>query len=169
MLFLMSTAFTLVFNMKSLCHFGEAVFFNGKYEDDLLYPLYIQMLTCSFTLKKNKIPTIQLKKHLSFLENEYLENSNNEVVCLVLTNIDLQLFLEHYDVDEVTYRCGWKFKSVNGLFTEYIDKWIKRKNEATISGNLGIRQLSKLQLNSLYGKFATKIKTRSKIPFLRKR
>ena len=155
--------------MRNPFHFGEAVFFNGKYEDDPLYPLYIQMLTCSFTIKKNKIPTIQLKKHLSFLENEYLENSNNEVVCLVLTNIDLQLFLEHYNVDEVTYRCGWKFKSVNGLFTEYIDKWINRKNEATLSGNNGIRQMAKLQLNSLYGKFATKIKTRSKIPFLRKR
>ena len=125
------------------------------------------MLTCSFEIKENMIPTIQIKKNLSFLENEYLESSNNKEVCLVLTNVDLELFLKHYNVYEIKYKCGWKFKSMNGIFTEYIDKWITRKNEATISKNKGQRTLAKLMLNSLYGKFASKVKTRSKIPYLR--
>lgn len=129
---------------------GEPIFFKGKYKEDKLFPLYIQMITCSFEIKKNKIPTIQIKKHFSFLENEYLESSNNEIVCLVLTNVDLKLLLEHYNVYDLTYKCGWKFKSMNGIFTTYIDKWIKRKNEATISGNKGQRTLAKLMLNSLY-------------------
>lgn len=149
--------------------FDIPIYFEGKYETDKTYPLYIQMITCSFEIKENMIPTIQIKKHFSFLENEYLRSSNSQIVSLVLTNVDLKLFLEHYNVYDLEYKCGWKFKSMNGLFTTYIDKWIKRKNEATLSGNGGQRSLSKLMLNSLYGKFSTKIKSRRKIPFLRNR
>ena len=106
---------------------------NGKYKEDKIYPLYIQMITCSFEIKKNKIPTIQIKNNKSFFKgNEYLESSQNEIVCLVLTNIDLKLFLEHYNVYDLEYIAGWKFKCINGIFTEYIDKWIKRKNQATL-------------------------------------
>lgn len=147
--------------------FGEPVFFEGKYEDDKIYPLYIQMITCSFEIKENKIPTIQIKNNKSFFRsNEYLTSSNNEIVCLVLTNVDLDLFLEHYNVYDLEYVSGWKFKSIKGIFTEYIDKWIKRKNEATISGNKGQRTLAKLMLNALYGKFATSLDVQSKIPYL---
>ena len=28
-----------------------------------------------------------------------------EIVCLVLTNIDLKLFFEHYEVTDLTYEC----------------------------------------------------------------
>ena len=56
--------------------FGEPIFFNGKYEDDKVYNLYIQMITCSFKIKKNKIPTIQIKHNLNYKSNEYLESSN---------------------------------------------------------------------------------------------
>ena len=55
---------------------------------------------------------------------------------------------------------------MNGIFTEYIDKWIKVKNEATISGNKGMRALAKVMLNSLYGKFATSLDVQSKYPYL---
>lgn len=91
------------------------------------------------------------------MPNEYLESSNNELLTLTLTNIDLELFLENYEIigedniDDI-YECGWKFKSINGLFKDYIDKWISRKNEATIHKNAGQRQLAKLMLNSLYRK-----------------
>ena len=147
--------------------FGEPIFYNGKYKDDKIYPLYIQMITCSFELKENKIPTIQIKNNRSFFKgNEYLESSQNEIVCLVLTNVDLKLFLEQYNVYDLEYISGWKFKSIKGIFTEYIDKWITRKNNATISGNKGQRTLAKLMLNSLYGKFATGLDVQSKIPYL---
>lgn len=141
--------------------------FDGKYKEDKIYNLYIQRITCSFEIKKNKIPTIQIKNNSSyFLANEYLESSQNEIVCLTLTNVDLKLFLENYNVYNIKYIEGWKFKSINGLFTEYIDKWIAKKNQATIEGNSGQRTLAKLMLNSLYGKFATSIEVQSKIPYL---
>lgn len=146
--------------------FGEPIFFEGKYQQDKVYSLYIQQITCSFELKENKIPTIQIKNSMSFMANEYLTSSKNEIVCLTLTNVDLKLFLEHYNVYDLKYECGWKFKGIQGIFNEYIDKWIKVKNEATLSGNKGQRTLAKLMLNALYGKFATSLDVQSKIPVL---
>lgn len=154
-----------VMHEKSL-PFGEPIFFDGQYKEDKIYNLYVQMITCSFEIKEGKIPTIQIKNNMSFMPNEYLESSNNEIVCLVLTNIDLKLFFEQYNVYDLEFVCGWKFKSVKGIFTEYIDKWITRKIEATKTGNEGQRTLAKLMLNSLYGKFATSLDVQSKIPFL---
>ena len=145
--------------------FGEPFFYEGEYKEDKVYPLYIQRLTCSFRIKKGKIPTIQIK-HSRFVANEYLTDSGVEPVALTLTSIDLKLFLEQYDVWDLNYESGWKFKGMRGLFTDYIDKWIKVKNEATISGNKGMRQVAKILLNSLYGKFATSLDVQSKIPYL---
>ena len=145
--------------------FGEGFFYEGKYVEDKVYPLYIQRITCSFKIKEGKIPTIQIKNS-RFVENEYLEESGIEPVALTLTSIDLKLFFEQYDVWDLEYHSGWKFKGMRGLFCEYIDKWIAVKNEATISGNKGIRQVAKIMLNSLYGKFATSLDVQSKIPYL---
>ena len=150
---------------KEMLPFGEPFFYEGEYVPDKVYPLYIQRLTCSFKIKEGKIPTIQIK-HSRFVDNEYLTDSGIEPVALTLTSVDLKLFLEQYDVWDLHYESGWKFKAMRGLFTEYIDKWIKVKNEATISGNKGIRQVAKIMLNSLYGKFATSLDVQSKIPYL---
>ena len=151
---------------EKLLPFGEPVFYKGKYNNDKVYPLYIQMINCSFELKKNKIPTIQIKNNVSFIGNEYLENSNNEIVCLVLTSVDLKLFFEQYNVYDLEFVCGWKFKGIEGLFTKYIDKWVAIKNKATIEKNKGLRTIAKLMLNSLYGKLATSLEVQSKIPYL---
>lgn len=150
---------------KEMLPFGEPFFYEGEYVEDKVYPLYIQRLTCSFKIKDGKIPTIQIK-HSRFVDNEYLTDSGEEPVALTLTSVDLKLFLEQYDVWDLHYESGWKFKAMRGLFTEYIDKWIKVKNEATLSGNKGIRQVAKIMLNSLYGKFATSLDVQSKIPYL---
>ena len=145
---------------------GEPIFFNGKYEEDRVYPLYIQMITCCFEIKPNKIPTIQVKKTKLFLDNEYIESSHGELITLVLSSIDLKLFLDQYNVYELSYECGWKFKAMNDIFTKYIDKWIKVKIEATKEGNKGMRQIAKIALNSLYGKFATGLTVQGKEPYL---
>ena len=34
-----------------------------------------------------------------------------------------------YDVYEIEYYSGWKFKSTVGLFKDYIDKWNSKKNK----------------------------------------
>ena len=154
---------------KNLLPYGEPKHYVGKYQEDKVYPLYIQSITCSFEIKKDHIPTIQLKdKHYmwSFLPNEYVESSNNEIINLVLTNVDLDLFFEHYNVYDLQFIEGYKFKGFTGIFDEYIDKWIKVKIDSTKSGNKGMRTLAKLMLNALYGKFATSLVGQSKIPYL---
>lgn len=146
--------------------FGEPIFFNGKYENDKLYSLYVQTISCIFDIKKDKIPTIQIKNNLSFLPNEYINSSNGDIVTLTLTSIDLVLFFEHYNVKELTFHSGWKFKAIKGLFTEYIEYWTERKIKAKKENNTALYQISKLMLNSLYGKFGLNPDVRSKYPYL---
>jgi hypothetical protein len=147
--------------------YGEGVYFNGKYETDSVYSLYTQMLTCQFVLKKDHIPSIQLKGNsYGFGFTEYLTTSGEEEVTMCLTSVDLDLFFQQYDVYNITYHSGWKFKATTGLFTEYIDYWTEQKINAKREHNKGMYQLSKLMLNSLYGKFSTSPKVQSKIPFL---
>jgi hypothetical protein len=146
--------------------YGRPVFFSGQYQEDKMHPLYIQRLRCQFELKPNKIPMIQLKHNLSFVPTEYLKSSNNQIITLTLTNIDLQLFLENYEVYEMEYVNGWKFKGASGMFDQYIDYWTDIKIQATKDKNAGLRAIAKLYLNSLYGKFATSPYVRSAIPYL---
>lgn len=145
--------------------YGEGQYFTGKYEEDKLYNLYVQMLTCQFEIKEGYIPTIQLKNNLAFIPTQYLTSSNGEEVTLCLTSVDLELFFEHYNVYNIEYHSGWKFKSTVGLFTDYIDKWNNVKIEATRTKNKSMRTLSKLMLNALYGKFSLNPVVCSKIPY----
>lgn len=156
---------------------GEPVYFEGEYQHDPLYPLYIQRLRCQFDVKTDRIPTIQIKYPGPWSSVEYLTTSTVEKrdrkgnimsietqAILTLTNIDLKLFLEQYDVFGVEYLGGWKFRQSYGLFTDYIDKWYERKEQATIDKNKPMRQISKLMLNALYGKFGTSPHSYSKWP-----
>ena len=146
--------------------YGEGIYFDGKYVPDKLYNLYIQNITCQFRIKKDMIPTIQIKNNLSFVPTEYLLSSNGESINLTLTNVDLKLFLEHYDIYDVSYNWGWKYKSSTKIFKSYIDYWNELKVKATKEGNKPLRTIAKLMLNSLYGKFAASPEGRSKIPYL---
>ena len=147
--------------------FGEPIFFNGKYEDDALYPLYIQTLSCIFELKDGMIPTIQIKNNLSFIPNEYVKSSNGDIVTLTLTSVDLELFLKHYNIyGDIKWQNGWKFKGIKGLFTEYIDKWSNKKIQAKKDNNSALYRIAKLMLNSLYGKYGLNPNVRSKYPYL---
>lgn len=146
--------------------FGTPIFFKGKYEKDELYPIYTQMFRCQFELKPGKIPTIQIKHGGMFKVNEYLTSSHDEEVVLCLNSVDLELFFEQYDVYNLEYLSGWKFKCTKGLFTDYIDKWSNNKIEAKKNGNHGLYLISKLFLNSLYGKFGSSNIVKSKYPYL---
>lgn len=146
--------------------YGEPVFFEGKYENDFVYPLYVQSLTCSFEIKEGKIPSIQLKNNMSFVPNEYVKSSNGEIVNLVLTSVDLKLFFDQYNVYNLHYHGGWKFRGMHGLFDDYVDHWIAEKIRAGKEGNAPLRQISKLLLNSLYGRFAISGEASQKMPYL---
>lgn len=146
--------------------YGEPVFFEGRYKYDSMRPLYVQQLTCNFELKKGKVPSIQIKHNNLFIPNEYVASSNNCEVTLTLTNVDLELFFENYDVFDITWHSGWKFKAVKGIFTEYINKWTEKKIQSKKEGNSALYRIAKLMLNSTYGKFGLNGNCRRKEPYL---
>ena len=144
---------------------GKPVRFEGEYTPNNKYTLYVQEIVCSFKIKKNKIPIIQLKHTIGYTGTEYLKESNGEV-NLVVTSVDLELIKEHYNIEIYEYKGGYMFMSSTELFKSWIDKWFAIKEQATRDGNVGLRTIAKLFLNSLYGKFGTNPKVTSKYPII---
>ena len=145
--------------------FGTPIFFKGKYKPNKIYPLYTQMLRCQFEIKLGKIPTIQIKHSLDYRGNEYLTSSNGDEVVLCLNSVDLELFLQQYNVYNLEYLSGWMFKASTGMFDKYIDECMEGKIQATKDGNRGLRTIYKLRANSIYGKFGTDNKQVNKVPY----
>ena len=141
--------------------YGMPIYFDGEYIDDPEYPLYIQKIRADLVVKQDHIPTIQCKTNMYFNSTEYIERTNG-MLTMYVTNIDLEIIKEQYDILDIEYINGFKFKSINGIFCEYIDKYMEMKKNNTGAK----RQLAKLMLNNLYGKFASNPKTQAKIPYL---
>ena len=147
---------------------GDPEPFEGQYNEDPLYPLYVVNITCAFELKENKIPSIQIKSSYVFMPTEYLESSNGELVNLTLTKPDYELFKEQYNVYNETVHGGWKFKALKGLFDNYINYWTEQKIQAKKDKNPSMYRIAKLMLNSLYGKLALNPVGAKKSPYLDK-
>lgn len=145
---------------------GQPQYFEGEYQYDNVCNLYIQVLQCRFELKPNKIPCIQIKHTTNFVNNEYLKSSDGRIVTLTLTKPDLELFFDQYNVIDKTYIGGWKFHAGMHIFDDYIDYWMNEKIEASKEGNKPRRQIAKLLLNSLYGRFGISLHARQKAPYL---
>lgn len=148
---------------RSLLPYGRPKGFEGDYNslsEDIKskYPLYIQKIRVKyFKLKEDGIPMQQLRNSVDFngrefIESNYCEKYDNYVTyTLILTNVHLKDFFRNYDVDGIEYLGGLCFKGTHGLFKSFIEKWYKIKQE-----NKGVvRLVSKLILNSCYGKFAS--------------
>lgn len=145
--------------------YGLPVYFKGEPPKDTCYPLYTVHIQAQFYLKPGKLPTIQMKNSLYFKPNEYLENSDGEVVDIWLTSLDLELFLEHYEVPVLRFIDGYMFRAGKSkAIAKYIDYWMGVKEEATRTGNKGLRTLAKLMLNNIYGKFGLNPRVAHKIP-----
>lgn len=154
---------------------------NGKYvkgnllEDQILKKAieknnvyYFIRFKCSFQLKDGYFPWIQIKNSFLYNAREHLvtsdiydksndkyykydKNGNPITIELTMTKDDWEYFNESYDIDNLEILDGVYYYARKGLFDEYIDKYIKIKNES----EGGMRMIAKLFLNNLYGKFAT--------------
>lgn len=145
---------------------GQPVAFDGEYKEDALYPLYIINFSCAFDLKEGKIPSIQLKHTMGYLPNQYIETTNGNVVELTLTSVDFELFVENYNIQDLEFYGGYKFKSCTGLFTNYVDYWTEQKIKSKREGNKSMTALAKLALNSLYGRFGLNGRGDKKQPYI---
>ena len=145
--------------------YGKPVWFDGKPKPTSSYNLWVAQVTCCFRLREDHIPCIQLKGNFRFNQTEYLERSDGEVTFTV-TSVDWELIKQQYHIYNLRWHGGYLFRSASFLFKKYVDKWVSVKNQATIDGNAGMRQIAKLMLNSLYGKFATRTTVYSRKPVL---
>lgn len=141
---------------------GYPIFFEGEPKEDSRFPLYICRCRFAFEIKPNRIPSIQIKNTFRFQQNEYLTSSNGEVVELFLTNIDIELIKEQYNLFSFEIINGWKFQQKTGLFDRYVDSFMEIKKNSKGAK----REVAKVMLNSLYGKFGMNPEKYKKIPFL---
>lgn len=123
--------------------------------------LFILSLTFTAKLKPDHIPCIQIKRSIQFNSQEFLEEVN-EPTTVSITSVDLEMWQEQYDLKIWAINGYWNFKGVEGVFNDYIDKWMAVKANSTG----GSRTIAKLHLNSLYGKFAKNTDVTGKRPIL---
>jgi hypothetical protein len=148
--------------MHNIMPWGHPVFQDGKIEPSERHPLTIFSVTFTAVIKPDHIPCIQIKGNSRFQGTEYLKVID-EPTTLMVTNVDWDLYNDHYNITVLSYNGGWGFHATRGMFDSYINKWGKIKAES--SG--GRKEIAKLHLNSLYGKFATNPNVASKIPILK--
>lgn len=140
----------------------KGVYFRGKYVYNKDYPLYVCHIKAQFYLKEGYLPTIQIKGG-RYADNEYIIDTGADTEELTLTCIDLELFLEHYEVvSDIEYIDGYMYYGIAGVFDDYINHFMEEKTTQTGSR----KAIAKLHLNSLYGKFGQKIVSESKEPYL---
>lgn len=134
---------------------GVPKVFYGEYQYDFLYPLYMISFSCSFKLRDGKIPTVRIKDSPYYDPLEYLESSGGVIVNLIMTSVDYELFRENYDVENIKFHGGYKFKAYSELFKNYMEHWNDLKIKAKLEHNSSMYVIAKKMASSLYGKFGT--------------
>lgn len=144
--------------------YGGGIYYTGQYKQNAVYSLYVQRIIADFDLKPGHLPTLQAKHNIRFGRTEYIKSTNGDPLELTLTCVDLELMFEHYDIKQISYVDGYAYKGVKGMFSDYIDRWMHEKEVADRNKDKPRRNLAKLFMNSLYGKFAKRPRTASKYP-----
>lgn len=161
---------------------GFPKFWKGDIPDEAQRYYYFVRFRCRFRVKEGMLPTVQIKGSLLYLGTEYLTSSDiydyktgtykryymrkgqlhDSQVTLTMTCKDYELFLQHYNVYDFEVLDGCMFHQQIGLFDEYMYKY-KEIKENSVDAE---RELAKLYLNNLYGKFAANDSSSYKIPYL---
>lgn len=166
---------------------GKPTFWEGNYipeiakRDDIFYFVRFK---CRFKIKENKLPFVQIKNNLLYKSTEMLEtsdiynkkdgkyhshyidldgNTTLAEVELTFTQMDFDLFLDHYSVYNLVILDGCYFETAKGLFDSYMEKYKKIK----MVSRGAKRELAKLFLNNLYGKMASSQDSSFKWPYLK--
>lgn len=131
---------------------GSPVWYDGEYRHDDDYPLHIDVISFDAKLKRKKTATLTNILPVWGYEGERLDSTLG-VVTMPVTNVDWETLTENYDTHVWEHVGGWKFRKSHGLYYNYVDKWFHVKQ--TEIGER--RQMAKLLLNSLTGKFGASL------------
>lgn len=124
------------------------------------YKFEMYKINISFTLKDGHLPTL-LKKNIMFGDQSYYTETEG-IELMYISSIDYELLERHYNIEYVNFEEMWGFNTSNKVFDDYIDYWYDIKSKS--SG--AMKQLAKLMLNSLYGKFGSNPVGKNKTPSL---
>lgn len=149
---------------------GNPHYFEGEIPEIAKQEYYFVRFKSRFRLKDGKLPTVQIKGSFLYKSTEWLSTSdiynpkdgkyypayekNGEIIQaipeLTMTGPDFALFLEHYDVTDLTILDGVWYRAEIVLFDSYINKYMEIKKNSKGAK----REIAKLFLNNLYGKMA---------------
>lgn len=106
-------------------------------------------------LKKNKMPIIPKNRFLKQGSSElYFKDIDGEI--FYVNYEEFLLWKEHYNIDYYLIEECLIFDSVkDNIFKTYINKFYEMKKTSRAKGDKINEKISKLMLNSLYGKFGT--------------
>jgi len=99
---------------------------------------------------------MDVNKTENYNHREYLKSMNGKLIFpigeyrTVLHHDELEFALKH---DMILHCHEYSVYSTDSIFKDYVDFFYKMKQESTVSKNTSYRLMSKLFLNSLYGKF----------------
>lgn len=162
---------------------GQPHFWQGDIPQDALKKnrIYFVRFRCRFRLKSSHLPTVQIKGSPFYKGTKWLESSDIEyrgktysyyyddngdkveaIPTMTMTCVDFNLFQTHYNVENLEVLDGCWYYGRVGLFDEYIDYWMEKKE----ASKGGARTEAKLFLNNLYGKFAASDDSSYRVPVL---
>lgn len=105
-----------------------------------------------FTVKPDHAPFVQLRNFSRFAPNQFIKDSEG-MVRMYMSDVEFKLFTEQYDINAFQFLKAIEYNAEIGLFDGFINYWYGIKE----SSKGALKQLAKLMLNSLYGKFATSL------------
>lgn len=149
---------------RCLLPYGAPIYFRGDPVKSTRHPLFIATIQCAYKLKRDHLPTLTRTNELNGKNKEFITNSRGAIEKLTLTNIDLDLFLEHYDVMNFEIIDGFYFRAASSIFSDYVKKWYNTKSEAKEEHDAFLYNISKLMQVALIGRFASRTRIETKIP-----
>lgn len=132
---------------------------------------YYQRIKCRFKVKSGYLPFIRIRGNAEYSPRKIQKASAYEIkgyiidnsVELILNMNELELFKEHYNLYDLEYIDYYEFYARAGMFDDYVNEWIEKKEGAK---NKVERTIAKLYLNNLYGKFSAVPDSSFHVPFL---
>ncbi|MGQ7385677.1 DNA polymerase [Streptococcus suis] len=106
--------------------------------------------------KTGRMPLLKLKTGIQHINSTHYLPDFNVTNSFVLTNIEYQYLLEHYDIisiGKVLYLEAERNTALEEAFKTFCDHWYEEKKVGRSEGDTTREWFAKLMLNSLYGKF----------------
>lgn len=153
---------------------GEGTYKEGEPSQDEINSCCIfRRFKCHFDLKPERFPFIHVRGSSYYRANECLEsdrflgkhelpNGESTKREFIMTQVDFELFKFCYEISDYEPLDYIIFEREEGIFDGYIDKWMQNKIKGKKEGNPTLTKVSKLLLNSVYGKLGTALRSDSR-------